>query len=131
MVMWQISSDSSAPGQMFQAKFANNIIDYEHNILLSKDIILIGKILETTKSKNFIRNGEISFELSAANNKNNLVRIEGYAEYEASLTEANKIKKAGKTILKGREFIAKDGQILYIKLFKPMRVNIVTGDVLD
>ena len=131
MIIGQISSDSTSPGQMFQARFANNIVDWEHNILLSKDIVLIGKVLDTTKSKYFLRNGEMIFELSATNKNNNLVRILGIAEYEAKTVEANKLIKVGKTILKGREFIAKDGQILYIKLYRPLRVNIVTGDVLD
>ncbi len=126
-----LSSDSATPGQMFQAKFANNIVDEEHNILLSKDIILIGKVLDATKSKTFVKNGEIIFELSAVNNKDNLTRMLGMAQYSASITEANKLKKAGKTILKGKAFVAKDGQILYIKLIKQMRVNVVTGDVLD
>ena len=131
MIIGQISSKDAAAGQMFQARFANNIVDYEHNILLSKDIILIGKILDTTKAKNFVRNGELMFELSAANKNNNLTRILGVAEYEAFSVEANKFKKAAKAIVKGRDFTAKDGQILYIRLFKPMRVNIVTGEVLD
>ena len=131
MIMGQLSSDRTSPGQMFQARFANNIVDYEHNILLSKDIVLIGKVLDATRSKNFVRNGEIMFELSATNKDNNLTRILGMAEYSAKAVEANKIKKAGKAIIKGREFVAKDGQILYIKLFKPLRVNIVTGEVLD
>ena len=131
MIIGQISSEDTEPGQMFQARFANNIVDYEHHILLSKDIILIGKILDTTKAINFVRNGEMIFELSATNNDKKLTRILGVAEYEAALVESNKFKKAAKNIIKGRDFIAKDGQILYIKLFKPMRVNIVTGEVLD
>ncbi len=131
MIIGQISSEDAEPGQMFQARFANNIVDYEHHILLSKDIILIGKILDTTKAINFVRNGEMIFELSATNNDKKLTRILGVAEYEAALVESNKVKKAAKNIIKGRDFIAKDGQILYIKLFKPMRVNIVTGEVLD
>ena len=131
MIIGQISSDDTQPGQMFQARFANNIVDYEHNILLSKDIILIGKVLDAVRSKNFVRNGELMFELSAINKDNNLVRILGMAEYEATAVEANKFKKVGKAIIKGREFVAKDGQILYVRLYKPMRVNIVTGDILD
>lgn len=131
MIIGQISSEDAEPGQMFQARFANNIVDYEHHILLSKDIILIGKILDTTKAINFVRNGEMIFELSATNNNKRFTRILGVAEYEAALVESNKVKKAAKNIIKGRDFIAKDGQILYIKLFKPMRVNIVTGEVLD
>lgn len=131
MITGQISSKSSRPGEMFQAKFANNIIDYEHHILLSKNTILIGKILDTTKATYFINNGELIFELSAANKNNNLTRILGAAEYQAPIAESNKTMKAAKTVLKGRNFVAKDGQILYIKLYKPMRVNIVTGEILN
>lgn len=131
MVSGQISSDESVAGQMFQAKFANNIVTYEHYLLLSRDIVLIGKILDTTRSKNFVRNGEMIFELSAANNENNLTKILAVAQCETSNVEANKVKKVAKNVIKGRNFKVKDGQILYVKLFKPMRVNIVTGEVLD
>lgn len=131
MIIGQMSSNTSVPGEMFQAKFAGNIVDYEHHLLFSKDIILIGKILDTTQSKYFVRNGELIFELSALNNKNFLTRIFGMAECETTVVEANRIKKAVKTVIKGRDFKVKDGQILYIKLFKPIHVNIVTGEVLD
>lgn len=130
-IIGQISSKDSNPGEMFQARFVNNIVDYEHHILLSKDIILIGKILDTTKAVNFVRYGDMVFELSAVNNENNLTKILGVAEYEASNIEANKFKKAVKSITKGRDFTVKDGQILYIRLFRPLRVNIVTGEVFD
>ncbi len=131
VITGQLSSKDAQSGQMFQARFPNNIVDYEHNILLSKDIILIGKVLDVKKAKNFINNGELIFELSAVNKNNLLTRIIGYSECEAPTLEANKIKKITKTISKGRDFTAKDGQILYVKLFKQMRVNIVTGEVLD
>lgn len=121
MIMGELNSDKTTPGQMFQARFANNIVDNEHNILLSRDIILIGKVLSTTRSKNFVRNGGIMIELSGTNKNNNFTRILGMAEYQAK----------GKAIIKGKEYIAKDGQILYIKLFQPLRVNIVTGEILD
>lgn len=131
VILGQISSDSSVPGQMFRAKFVNNIVTYEHYILFSKDIILTGKILDTTKSRNFIRNGELIFELSCVSNNNLLTRILAYAECETPNVEASKIKKAGKSVIKGREFKVKDGQIIYVKLINPVRVNIVTGEVFD
>lgn len=130
-IIGQISTKDVKPGQMFQARFAANIIDYEHHLLLSKDMILIGKILDVADGKYLIRNGEFMFELSAVNNENNLTKILGAAECEVSSIEANKFKKAAKTVLKGRNLTVKDGQILYIKLFRQMRVNIVTGEVLD
>ena len=121
MIKGELSSNRTSPGQMFQAHFSNNIVDNEHNILLSKDIILIGKVLDTTKSKTFVRNGGIMLELSGTNKNNNFTRILGMAEFHAK----------GKAILKGKEYVAKDGQILYMKLYKPLRVNIVTGEILD
>ncbi len=131
MVFGQINSKNTNEGEMFNAKFADNIIDDEHHILLSKDIILVGKILDTTKAKVFIRNGEMIFELSAAKKDGNFTKILGVAEYQAILDEANKFSKAARVVIKGKNFIAKDGQILYIKLYKPLRVNIVTGEILD
>ncbi len=131
MIVGQLSTKDTKAGEMFQAKFVNNIVDYQHHLLLSKDIVLVGKVLESIESRNFVRNGEMIFELSAVNNKNLYTKILAVAEYEAGVVESNKIKKAAKTIIKGREFTVKDGQILYIRLFKPIRVNIVTQEVLD
>ncbi len=130
-VTGQISSKDSSEGSMFHAKFVNNIVDYEHNILLSKDTILIGKILDIDKAKYFIKNGSLLFELSAANKNNNYTRIMAVADCEPAQTEFNKIARTAKSIVKGKNFTAKDGQILYIKLYKPIRVNIVTGEILD
>lgn len=130
-IIGQISTKDVKPGQMFQARFPANIIDYEHHLLLSKDMILIGKILDSVDGKYLIRNGEFMFELSAVNNKDNLTKILGVAECEVPSIEANKVKKVFKTVIKGRNVTVKDGQILYIKLFRQMRVNIVTGEVLD
>lgn len=131
VVSGQISSDGSVAGEMFQARFVNNIVNYEHHLLFSKDVVLIGKILDTTRSKNFVRNGELIFELSAANNDNFLTKIFAVAHCEAPNIEANKFKKMTKSIIKGRNYVIKDGQILYVKLYKPVRINIVTGEVLD
>lgn len=130
-VIAQISSKNTKSGQMFQARFVNNIIDAKHQLLLSKDLILIGKILDSVEGKRFIRNGELMFELSAVNNNSMLTKISAFAEYEANHIEGNKFKKSAAAVLKGRNFTAKDGEILYIKLFKPIRINIITGEIFD
>lgn len=130
-VIGQISSKNTVPGKMFQARFVNNIIDENHQLILSKDLILIGKILDAVEGKPFIKNGELMFELSAINNNGLFTKIFAYAEYDANFVEGNKLKKITSGIVKGRNFTAKDGQILYIKLFKPIRVNIITGEILD
>lgn len=130
-IIGQISTENAKAGEMFQAKFANNIVDYEHNLIFSNESILIGKILDSIDGRPFVRNGELLFELSAVNNKNLLTKILGVAEYQATNIEANKVKKAWRGMFKGREFTAKDGQILYIKLYKPIRVNVVTGEIFD
>ncbi len=131
VISGQISSDDTAEGEMFQARFADNIINDEHNLLLSKDIVLIGKVLDTTKSINFVRNGEVILELSAVNNDDFLTKIFAVSHCRVQNTESNKFKKATKSITKGKNLVIKDGQIFYVKLYKPVRINIVTGEVLD
>ncbi len=127
----QIGSKISMPGEMFKARFSDNIVDDENHLLFSKDIILIGKILDTTKAFTFFKNGEIIFELSAANKNNLYTRIMAIAEYETPIAEANKVKKAVKTVIKGSNFKIRDGQIIYTRLYQPIRVNIVTSEILD
>jgi hypothetical protein len=131
MISGQLDTKNTSAGEMFKAKFANNIVDDEHHILLSKDIVLVGKVLDSTKALSFVRNGELIFEITATNKDNNYTRILGFAECEVPNVEDNVILKATKNVVKGRNYVAKDGQILYIKLFKPIRANIVTGEVLD
>ncbi|MBQ8887777.1 MAG: S-layer homology domain-containing protein [Candidatus Gastranaerophilales bacterium] len=130
-VLGQLSSEETKAGDMFQARFVNNIVNNEHHILISKDIILVGKILNVIKSKNFFRNGGLLFELSATNNDGNYTRILAAAEYDAKPVDAGKFRKAANKIVKGRDYIVKDGQVLYIRLYKPLKVNVVTGEILD
>ncbi len=120
MIVGQISSNDTAPGQPFKAKFSENIINNQKYILIPKDTNLIGKVLDTTKSKTFVRNGEMIIELSAVNKDGSIVKIMGIGEYHAK----------GKAVIKGREFIAHDGDVLNIRLYRPLNVNIITGEFL-
>ncbi len=131
IISGQLKSGQTKPGTMFQAKFADNIVDEENHLLLSKNIILIGKVLSSERSLPFIKNGSIFFELSSANKDGNFTRIQGLADCIPPVTESNKITRTAASIVKGKNFIAKDSQILYVRLYKPMRINIVTGDILD
>ena len=130
-IIGQLTSEDNKAGDMFQARFVNNIVNNEHHILLSKDTVLVGKILNVIKSKNFFHNGGLLFELSATNQDGNYTRILAAAEYDAKPVDAGKLRKATNKIIKGRDFIIKDGQTLYIRLYKPLRVNVITGEILD
>ena len=129
-ILKYLKSGKTPSGTMFQVKFANNIIDEERHLLLSKDIVLIGKVLSSEKSIPFIKNGSLIFELSATNKNGNLTRIMGLAECEPPHNEANKFTQVGSAIIKGKNFTGKDGQVFYIRLYQPMRINIVTGEIL-
>ena len=131
MVLGRINSDQSEAGEMFKAKFVDNIVDKYNHLLLPKDTLLIGKIVHTTKSKKFFRNGELIFELSAMNNDELFTRIMAYAECETVNHEDSKIKRISHNVIKGKEFDAMEGQTLYVKLINPIKVNIVTGDIFE
>lgn len=131
IISGQLKSGQTKAGTMFQARFADNIVDDEKHLLLSKNIVLIGKVLSSEHSLPFVKNGSLIFELSATNKDGNLTRIQGVADCEPPVTESMRLTRAAASIVKGKNFVGKDGQILYIRLYKPMRINIVTGDILD
>lgn len=131
MILGRINSDKSEVGEMFKAKFVDNIVDKHNHLLLPKETLLIGKILHLSKSKNFVRNGELIFELSTIKNDNLHIRFTAYAECETLNFEESRIKRIGKKIIKGEEFDAMEGQTLYVKLINPIKVNIVTGEIFD
>ena len=131
MILGRINSDKSEVGEMFKAKFVDNIVDKHNHLLLPKETLLIGKILHLSKSKNFVRNGELIFELSTIKNDNLHIRFTAYAECETLNFEESRVKRIGKKIIKGKEFDAMEGQTLYVKLINPIKVNIVTGEIFD
>ena len=131
IISGQLKSGQTKAGTMFQARFADNITDNEKHLLLSKNIVLVGKVLDSERSLPFIKNGSVIFELSAANKDGNLTRIQGVADCEPPVTESMRLTRAVSKIVKGKNFVGKDGQILYVRLYKPLRINIVTGDILD
>lgn len=128
IIMGQISSKTSYSGDMFKARFPNNIIDEKHQLLLSKDLVLIGKILEAKKGKVLLKNGQLLIEVSSASNKNIITKIMGYVQFDVRTVKTNKFRRG---VVKGKNFEIKDGEVIYIRLFEPMRINVVTGEVLD
>ncbi len=128
VILGGISSKTSTIGEIFNAKFPDNILDDKKQLLLSKDIILTGKILEAKKAVPLLNNGELFIEISGANNKNIMTRIQGLAQFDVHNMNEDKFTSK---VIKGQNFEAKDGQIVYFKLYAPMRVNLATGEILD
>lgn len=131
IISGQLKSGQTKPGTMFQAHFADNIIDNENHLLLSKNVILIGKVLNSEKSVPFVKNGSLLFELSATNKDGILTRIQGLADCTPPIKESARLSRTVSSVVKGKNFVGKDGQILYVRLYKPLRINIVTGEILD
>ena len=52
----------------------------------------------------------------------------GYAQFDVRTVKTNKFRRG---VVKGKNFEIKDGEVIYIRLFEPMRINVVTGEVLD
>lgn len=128
VISGNISSKTSSTGDMFNAKFPDNILDDKNQLLLSKNIILTGKILEAKKGKPILKNGELFVEISGANNKNLSIRIMGFAQFDIHNINTGKFRAK---VYKGKNFEAKDGQIVYFKLYAPLKVNLVTGEILN
>lgn len=109
----QLNTKYIEPGQMFGARLTDNITDENHNIILPKEITLTGRILDRKRFS-------ILIDISAANKNNNSVTVYGLAECKQNLKSS-----------KFQHLIIDEEDIIYIKLYRQMRINIVTGEILD
>ena len=119
-ILKSVKSGYTPAGRAIRAKFADNIIDEQKQLLLSKNILLSGKILSSEKSIPLIKNGKVILEITSANQNDITTKIQGLAECEP---QANHIK--------GKNCILKVGQIVYMRLYKQIKVNIITGEIIE
>lgn len=130
-VFKSISSKHTKEGQIIKAKFPDDIINNQNQMLFSKDTILTGKILKISKAKYGFKNGSVIMDFFSINNNGNLTEIIAYKECTADIIEANKIKAYTRKTLKGIHYNLTDNEIIYIRVLRPIRINVVTGDILD
>lgn len=124
-----ISSQTSQPGDIYSATAPENYITKDKYILVYKDSSLKGQLLDVRKGKWFVRNGVLVLDNALlTTNNDQTVSFNGVGEISKHRNWFMKIVRA---TLKGEKLNVEPEGIVYIKLLKPIKVDLTNGWILE
>ena len=124
-----VSSQSSQPGEIYTASAPENYITKDKFILVYKGSNLKGQLLDVRSGKWFIRNGVLVLDNSLiTTNNDQTVAFAGVGEITKNRNWFMKIVRA---TLKGEKLNVNPEDVVYIKLLKPIKVDLTNGWILE
>ena len=125
-----ITSQKSKTGEQFISKLPRNLITKERYLLLVENDALDGKIGDVKVGRLFVRNGSVEMVTNTiTTDRNQLACLLGDAY------GGNRLEGFWKTlylkVIKGHRVVVKEGEILNLKLKKPVRIDLTTGMILE
>lgn len=125
-----ITSQKSKVGEQFLSKLPKNLITKEKYLLLVENDALNGKIASVKVGRLFIRNGEVTMEThSITTDKNQTAAFCGDAL--GGYRPEGFWKTLYLKVIKGHRIQIKEGDILNLKLNKPVRIDLTNGMILE
>ena len=125
----EITSQKSKVGEQFLSKLPKNLITKERYLLLVENDALNGKISNVKIGRLFIRNGVVEMQTQTITTDRNQV-----AALCGDAMGGNRLEGFWKTlylkIFKGHRVVVKEGDILNLKLSKPVRIDLTNGMIL-
>lgn len=124
-----ISSQSSQPGELYTASAPQNYITKDKFILVYKGSNLKGQLLDVKSGKWFIRNGVLVLDNSLiTTNNDQTTAFSGIGEIKKNRNWFMKIVRAA---IKGEKLSVNPDETVYIKLLKPIKVDLTNGWILE
>lgn len=124
-----ISSQSSQPGEIYVASAPENYITKDKFILVYKGSNLKGQLLDVRSGKWFVRNGVLVLDNSLiTTNNDQTTAFSGTGEIKK---DRNWFMKIVRAILKGEKLNVNPEDVVYIKLLKPIKVDLTNGWILE
>lgn len=126
----QITSQKSKVGEQFLSKLPKNLVTKERYLLLVENDALNGKISDIKIGRLFIRNGKVEMQTHTITTDRNQV-----AALCGDAIGGNRLEGFWKTLylklFKGHRVVVKEGDILNLKLSKPVRIDLTNGMILE
>ncbi len=124
-----ISSQSSQPGEMYIASAPQNYITKDKFILVYAGSNLKGQLLDVRSGKWFVRNGVLVLDNALlTTNNDQTVGFKGVAEITKHRNWFMKIVRA---TLKGEKLNATPDEVIYMKVLKPIKIDLTNGWIIE
>lgn len=124
-----ISSQSSKPGEIYVANAPQNYITKDKFILVYAGSNLKGQLLDVRSGKWFVRNGVLVLDNALlTTNNDQTVSFNGVVEITK---ERNWFMKIVRATLKGEKLNVTPDEVVYMKLLKPIKVDLTNGWIIE
>ena len=124
-----INSQKSQQGEVFVTEVKDNLVTKDNYLLIAQGTYISGQITDLIPAKYFIRNAKAIFE---AQNINTVRRQK--TEFPGSVDLPSKkykwYQKALNFVIKGRKIKLNEGDQIYVKLKKPVRIDLTNSTIL-
>ena len=126
----EITCKKSKVGDEFLSKLPKNLVTPEKYLLLVENDALTGKIANVKVGRLFVRNGEVTMETDTiTTDRNQTAAFCG--EALGGYRQEGFWKTLYLKIIKGHKIQIKEGEILNLKLKKPVRIDLTNGMILE
>lgn len=124
-----LSSQKNKTGDVFIAQTTTNLVTKENYLLIAKGSRFTGVISDVQPGRYFVRNAKMTLGSKALSTRvsENAVFT---GDYEI-ITERNWFMKIIRPIFKGEKINLNKDKVLFIRLTKPVRIDLVTGKVFE
>lgn len=123
------SSQSSESGEVYVASARQNFVTPEKYILVRKGANLKGQFLDVRKGKWFVRNGKLVFDNSLITTTDDqTAEFSGVCEITK---ERNWFMKFVRSVFKGEKLDVSPEDEIYMKLLKPVKVDLTNGWIME
>ena len=123
------SSQTSSAGDIYTAVAPENYVTPEKYILVRKGATLKGQLLDVRKGRWFVRNGILVYDNSIITTTND--QTTAFSGVSEITKHRNWFMKFVRATLKGEKLEVKPEDTIYLKLLKPVKVDLTNGWVLD
>ena len=124
-----ISSQSSQTGEIYVANAPQNYITKDKFILVYAGSNLKGQLLDVRSGKWFVRNGVLVLDNALlTTNNDQTVSFNGVVEITK---ERNWFMKIVRATLKGEKLNVTPDEVVYMKLLKPIKVDLTNGWIIE
>lgn len=124
-----ISSQSSQSGDIYVASAPENYVTKDKFILVYKGSNLKGQLLDVRSGKWFVRNGVLVLDNSLITTNND--QTTAFAGTGEIKKDRNWFMKIVRATLKGEKLNVNPEDVVYIKLLKPIKVDLTNGWILE
>ncbi len=123
------SSQTSLPGELYVAQAAQNFVTKEKFILVRQGALLRGQMLDVRKGKWFVRNGVLVLDNALITTTNDqTTHFSGVIEVSKN---RNWFMKFVRAVFKGEKLEVQQAGTVYLKLLKPIKVDLTNGWILE